>query len=387
MTTDAIPFFDSPADLAARLDGRPFVSAELIYKPRPTEPRARRVFDFTLASRLTELSRYPNAAAVLICDSPASLDSLAHLSAEHPNLALFAVLANPVPLVARFADPYAETPFRCGWQHPEGWRRYTLTDRWARITCALDLVRQLPNPGYLVLPAHDAVWGQGLLARLATVSQHHAHNGQPAAVSPYTPHHHSAVPGVDIPGEIIDALNAAFSRDSLLRWRLTRGSYQAFWGKMGILPFSICGAVLDHAETFVWEDDLEIDRVIRKLGFGLHAAWVGSPALYRQALPVFDRAGLRAVIDRTLHYSLNIPGGASLLTRPLDPLTRLRIRLSPRFSRAVALSETLTAECRAEIATRLDRFGASWVDWGAYRYVVQVGDPQVQVWKYGDAML
>ena len=83
----------------------------------------------------------------------------------------------------------------------------------------------------------------------------------------------------------------------------------------------------------------------------------------------------------------NVWGGASLLTRPLDPLARLRVRLSPRFASAVALSETLVAECRAEIATRLDRFGASWVDWGAYRYVVQVGDPQVQVWKYGDAML
>jgi hypothetical protein len=141
----------------------------------------------------------------------------------------------------------------------------------------------------------------------------------------------------------------------------------------------------------VWEDDLEIDRAIREAGYAVRATWIDNPTQYRQALPVFDRDGLRKVIERTLHYSLNIPatppGSTSLLYRPLDPLGRLHRAISPRFNRAVTLSEQLVAECSAEIAARLGRYGASWVDWGVYRYVVRVGDPLVQVWKSEQAML
>ena len=36
---------------------------------------------------------------------------------------------------------------------------------------------------------------------------------------------------------------------------------------------------------------------------------------------------------------------------------------------------------------RLGRYGLSWVDWGTYRYVVRVGDPLVQVWKYEGGMV
>jgi hypothetical protein len=381
---------DSSSDIAARLQGQRFVAAEFMYKPRPVTPRERRVFDFTLASRLTELSAYDSAAVVFICNSQLTIDSLAHLRAEYPRLTMLATVVNPQPVAADL-DPYAETPRHCGWPKPERWRRYALTDRWARITFALDIARHMETPGTLIMPAHDAVWGRGLLAKLLRFAEQHAKNELPAAVSPYSYFHHSPVPGVDIPRDIIDALNAAFARDSWLPWRFRFGTYQAFWGKMGLLPFAMCGEVLRRAETMVWEDDLEIDRVLHEVGYGVRTLWVNNPALYRQALPVFDRPGLRAVIERTLHYSLNIPGKTygdkSLLNQPLDRIARLRQRVSPRFARAVALSEQVIAECNADIAARLERFGLSWVDWGAYRYAVRVGDPLVQVWKYETGMV
>ncbi|MBI5670094.1 MAG: hypothetical protein HZC41_19025 [Chloroflexi bacterium] len=377
-----IPIAESASDAAHLLRDCAFVSAELMYQPRPVEPREQHVFDFTLASRLAELSHY-DAAAVLLCNAPATLDSLAHLPAAYPRLRFVAAVVNPQPLAT--SDPYAATPFDCGWPTPERWRRYNLTDRWARITFALDVARQLDTPGFLIMPALDAVWGQGLLALLTRLSQRHTRNGLPAAVSPYTPYQHSAVPGVDIPQPIIDALNAAFARDSWLRWRFRYGRYQSFWGKMGLLPFGMCGEILRRAETMVWEDDLELDRVIREAGFAVSCQWVGDPALYRQALPVFDHDSLRAVIERTLHYSLPIPGQfpgeKSLLNQPLDMPARLRTLVSPRFARAVALAEAIIADCNAAIVSRLEQCGASWVDWGAYRYAVRVGDPLVQVWK------
>ncbi|MBL8163365.1 MAG: hypothetical protein JNJ61_15365, partial [Anaerolineae bacterium] len=92
----------------------------------------------------------------------------------------------------------------------------------------------------------------------------------------------------------------------------------------------------------------------------------------------------RRVIERTLHYSLHIPGdpiGGSALTEPLDALGRLRCIVRPRFARYNAQAETLIAECCAEIAARVQQVGASWVDWGAHRYVARPGDPAVEVWR------
>ncbi len=364
-----------------------FLSAEFMYRPRPIDPRARRVFDFALAARLSELSRYADAGVLLICNSEATAESLTHLAAEYPRLAFETALVNPLPLPPATRDPYGDTPVRCQWPDPQAWRRYAQTDRWARIGFALEYGRRLDSSSYLIMPAHDAVWGEELLAMLVRLSETDAQNGLPAAVSPYSPQHHSAVPGADIPPDIIDALNAAFARLSFNSDPCDDEHYQAFWGKMGLIPFGMCGEILRRAETFVWEDDLEIDRVIREAGYAVRCRWVDDPALYRQALPVFDLAGLKAVIERTLHYSLNIPGDSSILTRPLDAPGRLRQQLNPRFARGYALSQAVIAECRAEIDARLERFGQSWVDWGAYRYVVRVGDPLVQVWKYERPML
>ncbi len=374
-----------PAEAAARLTGRRVICAEFMYKPRPPSERARRVFDFALNSRLQELSQHEDAAVLMICNDRTTVDSLSEFRALYPQLALIFALTNPQPLPPSMRDAYADTPLRAGWGEPDSWRRYDLTDRWARILFALDTAYKLFAPGWLIMPAHDAVWGRGLLDQLIHLSERHAHNGLPAAVSPNTPYQHSAIPGVDIDPAIIDGLNAAFARDSWRRWRIRSGNYQAFWGKMGLIPFGMCGEVRRRVETMVWEDDLEIDRAIRVNGYGLYCQWIGSPKRYRQALPVFDRAGLRAVIERTLHYSLNIPGKfygeTSQLNQPLDRIGRLRCALDRRFARGVALSEAITAECNAEIAARIERCGLSWVDWGAYRYVVRVGDPLVQVWK------
>jgi hypothetical protein len=158
-----------------------------------------------------------------------------------------------------------------------------------------------------------------------------------------------------------------------------------------MIPFGMAGEIMRQVETMIWEDDLEIDRVIQKAGFGRRCLWVDQPALYRQSPPVFNRDDLKAIIERTLHYSMNIPGKfpaeKSLLNQPLDVVGRIHQRLSRRFARAVALSEEITADCNAEAAERIKRCGMSWVDWGAYRYVVTIGDPLVQVWKYNEPVL
>lgn len=362
-----------------------------MYKPRPTGTREQAVFDFTLASRLQELSRYDAAAVVFICNDQPTIDSLAHLPAAYPRLLMLARIVNSQPLPHADQDADSETPMRCEWTTPEQWRRYALTDRWARITAALEAGSRMPNDGYLIMPAHDAVWGRGLLKTLIGFSQRHASHGVPAAVSPYTYYQHSTIPDIDIDPAIIDALNAAFARDSLLRFRFLTGRYQSYWGKMGMIPFQMCAAILSRVETMIWEDDLEIDNAIRAAGYAVRCIWVDRAGLYRQALPVFDRVGLYAVIERTLHYSLNLPGRyygeKSLLNQPLDPIGRLHWLFSPRFRAAVALADEVTTEATNALTTRIDCYGKSWVDWGQYRYVVRVGDPSVQVWKCDKSMV
>jgi len=67
-------------------------------------------------------------------------------------------------------------------------------------------------------------------------------------------------------------------------------------------------------------------------------------------------------------------------------LGRLRL-LHPRFRSAHQAAAALIAECSSEIQVRLERYGLSWVDWGAYRHVVRVGDPCVEVWKRGTLLV
>ncbi len=368
----------SPAEIGVALSGRRFIDAEFMYKPRPTPGRERLVFDAALRSRLDALSMQD--AVLLIGDSVATLDSLSEIEALYPHLTFTATLTNPT----LWQGQTVETPRHLNWPEADRWRHYQQTDRWSRIDAALSAACLIKTPGYLIMPAHDAVWGRDLLPRLIRLSEHYAAGGLPAAVSPCTYYQLSAVPGAALPPEVIDLMNTAFGRDCLFGWKLRTDRVQAFWGKMAMLPFGMCGAILDRVDQQVWEDDLEIDRVIRALGYGVRCTWVREPTIYRQAPPVFDREGLCKVIERTLHYSLNIPSariGESLLNFPLGPLGQVRAILNPKFRRYNALAEKLIAECNQTIAARLRQFGASWVDWGRYRYVMRVGDPAVEVWR------
>jgi hypothetical protein len=365
-------------EAAAALTGRRYVDAEFMYKARPTGERERIVFDYTLNTRLAQL--HAQDAVLFICDSQQTIDSLKVFQDHHPHLHMVAVIANPPPWNGAPND----TPKRLNWENPESWRRYAMTDRWARIDFALQVGSLIKSPGYVIMPAHDAVWGKGLLQRLAYLSVLYRRKGLPAAVSPYTYFQHSSTPGAYIPRDVIDIMNTAFGRDTMFPWKIRLDRVQAFWGKMGMMPFGMCGAVRQQVEKMVWEDDLEIDSAMRQLGYGVHCWWVGDRAIYRQAPPVFDSDGLRKVIERTLHYSLNIPSsmiGASTLNFPLDTVGQIRRWLNPRFAQNNAEAEALIAECNGSIQARLQQYGASWVDWGLYRYVMRVGDPAVEVWK------
>lgn len=369
--------FATPSEVAAYLGECHFVDAEFMYRPRPNVSRERIVFDTTLRSRLAALS--PADAVVFICDSQATVDSLQDFALEFPQLTIAAVITNPLPFKGRPGS----TSFDLQWDAPETWARLQTTDRWTRIGMALHIGSLMHHPGYLLMPAHDAVWGTRLLEKLERFSQQYARLNLPAAVSPYTYHQHAAVAGADIPDNVIHLMNTVLSRDTWFRWKIRFDRVQAFWGKMSMTPFSLCGAIRAAAEQTLWEDDLDIDRIIRELGYGIRAIWIDDPAVYRQSPPIFDREGVRRVIERTLHYSLHIPDarvGGSSLNVPLDWLGHVRALVSPRFRHYNPQAEQLIAECATEIATRLDRFGASWVDWGRYRYVARVRDPVVEVW-------
>ncbi len=372
---------ESVAEAAAHLWGCRVVDAEFMYRPRPASGAAQVVFDGALRSRLSDLTTQDGV--LWIADSAATLHSLTPFVDEFPDVRHAAALVTP----SRWAGAAGDTPFALGWEQPAAWVRMATTDRWARIDFALAVGAALEG-GWLALPAHDAVWGRGLLETLMRVALRHARGSGAAAVSPYAPHPHRQMAGAGIPQDVVDVLNAAFERDSLLRWRMWRDQMQGFWGKMALMPVAQCAAVRAHANQTILEDDLQIDRVLREQGFYARAWWAADTRLYRQVLPVFDRAGVRAVIERTLHYSLNIPGagvGGSFLNSPRDAALRLRAQLSPRFGRACHEADALIAECSAEIAKRLQQHGASWVDWGAYRHVVRVGDPSVEVWRRGGA--
>ncbi len=370
--------FDTLPELAAAAIGRHYLSAEFMYRPRSEVQRERVVFDYALRSRLAALGKQD--AVVFISRDQATIDSLQSLTADFPQITMLAIIANPLPFKGKVND----TPARLGWDAPEQWQRLQTTDRWARIDTALHLGSLLDHDGYLLMPAHDAVWGSNLLPHLKRFSQQYARNGLPAAVSPYTYHQHSPVPDAHIPAEIIDLLNTTFSRDSLFPWKIWRDEVQAFWGKMSMTPFGLCGVIRREAEQTLWEDDLDIDRIIRDAGYGVRCWWVNDPQVYRQALPVFDREGVTKVIERTLHYSLHIPdervGGSSLNT-PLDWLGRIRQLVMPRFRRYNPQAEGLIYQCAETIAERLQHYGASWVDWGRYRHVVRMRDPVVEVWE------
>lgn len=357
-----------------------YLLAEFMHQPRPVDPRRRAVFDFCLRSRLAQLTQQDQA--LFICRDQATIDSLASFTQATAAQVDFTI-ANP-----SLEPAQSDTPHAFAWDQPAEWTRYAMTDRWARIMCALQQADQLHNSGingYLLMPAHDAVFGDGLFNRLRRLSEKFAAQGIPAAVSPYTYFQHSPVPDLTIDPRMIDLLNVTMGRDPLFCYALTRDQVQGFWGKMSMTPFAMCGALLREVDSTTLEDDLIIDTALRRLGYGVRAAWAWDVREYRQALPVFDQTDVRAVIMRTLHYSLNVRG--STLNQPLNWAGRLNALINPKFRKLNQQAEDLIAECVAEIEGRLTQYNASWVDWGAYRYVVRLYHPSVEVWKHNDLML
>lgn len=348
------------------------ILAEMLYAPRPHEPRRRIVFDAALRSRWRALSA--GDRVLLICASDAVFSSLEPLVREFPHLTFEIRLVNPTAV----SHPTSDTPQRCGWPDPDRWQQFTTTDRWARLLCALEAGAASQGDGWLILPAQDAVFGRDLLPRLIGFSHEHATDGKPAPVSPWAQHQHAPVRGARIDPLIIGAVNAAFGRDATFRRRIESNEAQQFWGKLGMIPFRLCAGLLERVETRVWEDDAEIDAALRDLNAPARCLWVSDPRRYHQAPPVFDRADLYRVIERHLHYAIH---GGSAFTQPLPPMLARRAARDPRFAAANALAESVIAEAEIALRQRLDQFGLSWVDWGAYRITARPRDPFVEVWK------
>jgi hypothetical protein len=356
------------------LADRRVVSVEMMYRPRPDAGMAQAVFDFALRSRLNALD--PKTDAVIIsADSQPTIDSLTPITRAFPALPIATEIVNP-PL---WIGSPGNTPIQCEWSSPEHWIRYRYSDRWARLDAAFTLASQLNPNSYLLFPAHDAIWGDGLIPMLVAFSQKYAQNGYPAAVSPLSFYRHSAIPGVSIPTELIDLINVAFNRDPWIACRLRHGNIQGFWGKTGLIPCKLGAAIRNMVDHTFLEDDSEIDRAIRRHEAAARAIWIRNPKIYRQVLPAFNKADVQRVIERTLHYSL--PAGGSILLAQPDRWLRAVIGLNPRYRRVWSRAQQIIAEAEMAVQNRVTRYGASWFDWGAYRYVVRVGDPESEAWQ------
>lgn len=370
-------------DAAEYLADCPVISLEMMYRPRPEAAPARPLFDAGLRARLDALQA--GDGVVFSADGFGTIASLRELTDAYPQLKLVSMIT-PQHTAVSFNS---EAPYAWGWDAPDAWVMAEKSDRWIRIEGGAFICSTIAGTGkegWLVMPAHDAVYGRPLLERLKAESLRiRDAAGRPAAVSPYAPNQHAPMAGVDIDPEVIDLLNAAFARDDDMHGRISRDEVQGFWGKMSLTPYALCGELLAHASYAVWEDDKEIDRVLREAGALPRALYIDDPALYKQCPPVFTPGDVRAVIERHLHYSLNIPaepiGTASVLCRPLNVPARARAESDPQFARAAAQADVMIAACRDEIEDRVARTGVSWVDWGAYRYVVRIGSPDVQVWR------
>ncbi|MCA9909735.1 MAG: hypothetical protein KC519_13855 [Anaerolineae bacterium] len=349
-----------------------FLAAEFIYRPRPTSRREREVFDHNLRARLGSLST--RDSALFICDSDATCASLLPITNEFQLADIHSAIVNPEP-----HSQQQNTPSRCAWDAPETWQQMTMSDRWARILYALEAAQQRLPGGYLVMPAQDAVYNRLLLERLVEVSR--ADPGGVCAVSPHTRLVHTPPADADAQQRAIaDLHNAAFDRSALENICAEGG--QGYWGKMGIIPFEVCGALRSHVETHTWEDDLEIDSVLTELGHPARCIAIDDAALYRLTPPIFDRAAVRTTIARHLHYSLKIPGEkrSALQTSP-SAGSLLRAQQDPAYARALTEANQMIESCEADMRARVADCGVSWVDWGAYRYVARPRDPAVEVWK------
>jgi hypothetical protein len=360
-----------------------FLAAEMIYQPRPTEARAQRVFDANLNARLRALRTGDHL--LLLCNSEAAAESLRPRLRDYayltPSWSLVTPSNSPSPSTERELEGEVKTtPYRCDWDAPQTWRQMAMSDRWTRILYALQAASQF-DVDYLLLPALDAVYARDLLLQLAQVSRA---SRLPCAVSPVCRLAHHTSTGA--PQAVIDLHNAAFDRAPLVNVCSEGG--QGFWGKLGLLPIGVCLLLPQEVAVEAWEDDLEIDRALSAMGSPATCLPVEDPALYHLAPPVFDEASVRRIIERHLHYSLKIPGEKrSHLHSAPSPASLAKATTDPAYAHALAQADALIAECEAEMRARVARYGASWVDWGAYRYVARPADPAVEVWQRGSGLL
>jgi hypothetical protein len=349
-----------------------------MYKPRPTDELARATFDTNLRSRLSALTTADKA--LMICDSEATIGSLTPLMSEFSHLPTEYVIANPQPRTTQ-----TDTPIRCEWEAPDAWRQMDMSDRWARILVALHRAAEMGDDGYLVMPAHEAVYRRPLLDKLlALAEEKRAETGKWHTVSPIDHMHYflGEASRQEDPSTH-NIFTAAFDRDMLDH--VCEGE-QGFWGKMGMIPIAICVELADAIETDAWEDDLEIDQTMHALGHGTACIKVPRSLYHLQYGGSFFQKpeNVRETVMRHLHYSLKIPGERpSALQSPPSHRSLRRARTDAGYARALAAADALIAECDAEMRARVARYGCSWVDWGVYRYVARPRDPAVEVWKRG----
>jgi hypothetical protein len=357
------------------------LAVEFLYQPLPSAGMAAVALREAMHTRLRTLTGDDALLWLLAANDTAAYEQVRAFARAYPT----------VPTYYRFVDPavYAPEPALAatlGWDDPQvRYHRVNMSDRWARLQAALELGAALgvSTRGWLLLPALDAVFGDGLLERMLLLSEHYQIDGIPAAISPFTPYQHAPVRGLEIDPHIIDAYNLAFDRDPATRWLIERGEFQQFWGKCGLLPYAMCETVLREADTGVWEDDREISRVLRDAGYSAHCWWEDDPLVYHQAPPVFSEHDLYTVLVRYLHYSLNIPFGSgkprSMLNEPVPEAELARRQSRENLWEAHLLAERLIERGNRLVIDRVKRFGASWVDWGRYRYLATVGQPHVDV--------
>jgi hypothetical protein len=375
-----------------------FLHAEFMYKPRPTDEQVRATFDANLRSRLGALSAADRV--LMICDSAATIDSLKPLMGEFPHLPTEYAIANPHPRATQ-----KDTPTRCAWETPDAWRQMDMSDRWARILVALRRAAEMGGDGYLIMPAHEAVYASGLFDTLIPLAEaKRRETGKWHAVSPIE----AAPIRWQVRTARMPSLQTRFRRDGILAVRsrphkstmhdiftaaferemldgVCEGG-QGFWGKMGMLPFAVGDELARVVDTDAWEDDLEIDRAMHELKHGTACVKVQRSLYHLQyGIPFFQTPDkVRETINRHLHYSLKIPGDKpSALHSAPSQRSLYRARTDAGYARALEAADALIAECDAEMRTRVARYGCSWVDWGAYRYVARPRDPAVEVWKRG----
>ncbi len=375
-----IEVLENPEKIASAFKGTRLLNCEFLFASRPHTPQRGAIFDLTFHSRQQQLTAQDGV--LLIATDQASIDSVTPLLERYSQVRQIACITNPT-----VSDEQPQTPFELVWDMPAQWRKMRCSDRWARLLYAFEVgkyLHQQGDVGWLVFPAWDARWGDQLLPLLMAYSHQCALQSIPAAVSPYSAFQDTKPLNLHKSRLGANLYNLIFARDRTFREGLKTGDIQGFWGKMGLIPYALCEFLLQHVDTDEWEDDLEIDRALTAGGWASRGLWIADERQYRHVLPIFHLDDVYQIVTRHLHYSLRLAtqgkNRSHLLDVP-DRMARRRTRWSRLQARIVPTAQTILATADETLMTRVKHDGASWVDWGAYRYVTRPSVPQVEVWK------